>query len=218
MYDAEGSSTVRPNQRKTSKPPPTTNFCANHAVLSPNLQIASSNPQILKIHPSSLIPTMHPPADCFDLATLQHFQAFEGQVLKDVLYYYWLHPEREGSSGFLYYVEWVFDSNDALLLSAGQDSTALRVGTAADLVGTAGRLQDLHGKPIIQKAQAGRTSLWQPFLGRPLQSIRLSRRDDSEWYANDALLLDFGEAAMLVRLHEVEGMAVHLWGGMRDEG
>lgn len=154
---------------------------------------------------------MHPPTDCFDLAALQHFQAFEGQILKDVLYYYWLHPEREGSSGFLYYVEWVFDSNDALLLSAGQDSTALRVGAAADLVGTAGRLQALHGRAIIQKAQAGRAELWWPFLGRPLQSIRLSRRDDSEWYANDALLLDFGEAAILVRLHEVEGLAVHLW-------
>lgn len=149
------------------------------------------------------------PPDCFPLETIELFQAFEGRHLEGVNYYYWTHPDRD--AGFLYYLELLFDGNEALMLSSGEDSAAITVGSAAELVAMAGRLQQLHGQTIIQRYEGASMALWQPLLGDLLRTIQLSRHD-SGLYANDALLLDFGPAGrILVHLGKPEGLVVRAY-------
>lgn len=145
------------------------------------------------------------PPDCFPLETLEIFQSFEGQKLQGVNYFHWINPDSE--AGFLYYVELLFDSNEALLLSSGEDSTAIVVGQASELVATATRLQQLHGQAVIQRTNAGHSTLWSPLLHQILQNIHLSRHE-SGLYANDALLLDFGHPKILIHLGARGGLVV----------
>jgi hypothetical protein len=150
-----------------------------------------------------------PPPDCFKLEELEAFRSFEGQLLADVNYYLWLnHIEGEATPyRFLYFLELVFDSNDSLLLTSGEDSVAIRTGNANELIQTAETLRQMHGKIGIQRANAGAFPMWQTVIGKPLAGIHLSRNDDG-LYLNDALLLDFGVQQILVRLAAKEGLAV----------
>ncbi len=125
----------------------------------------------------------------------------------DVNYYLWLNQPGEGSAPrrFLYTLELVFENAGALLLSSGEDSEAICLIGAEELVETARRLQQLHGKALIQRVPAGVQPLWRESVGKVLTSIRLSR-NDAGLFLNDALLLDFGERRILVRLGEREGL------------
>ena len=154
-------------------------------------------------------PDDHTPPDCFRLEELETFQSFEGQLLADVNYYLWLNQTDDDAIPyrFLYTLELVFDSNDSLLLSSGEDSEAIRVIAAETLLETARQLQQLHGKISIQRLSAGAQPLWQPAIGKTLEGIRLSR-NEAGFYLNDALLLDFGKRRILVQLSEKEGLEI----------
>lgn len=147
------------------------------------------------------------PPDCFSLEEIQLLQSFEQQSLDNVQYYIWHNQAEAGTMPhrFLYALELIFDSGEPLLLSSGDDSEAIRMLTAENLVETAGRLQRLHGKPVIQRFSAGVQPMWRDVTGKTLQHIRLSR-NEAGLYLNDAVLLDFGDHRMLVRLSEREGL------------
>lgn len=153
------------------------------------------------------------PPECFNLNELQTFQSFEGQILQDVYYYMWLNrqPEGEPSYRFIYYLELLFDSNESLLLTSGEDSDAIHVGQTDALLETAERLRALHGIISIQRVHAGNFPLWQSALVHPLEAIRLSRHE-SGLYLNDALLLDFGRQRVLVQLSQREGLELSIYG------
>jgi hypothetical protein len=154
-------------------------------------------------------PQNHTPPDCFQLEELQVLQSFEGQLLDDVNYYLWLNQADDDSLPyrFLYALECLFDNQEALLVSVDEESTALRIVTAETLVKTFEAAQALHGKISLQRVNAGSFPIWEPAVGRKLEAIRLTRGDDG-LYLNDALLLDFGEYAVLVRLSLQEGVEV----------
>jgi len=147
------------------------------------------------------------PPGCFRLEELQILQSFENQLTADANYYLWLNRPQEGSAPqrFLYALELVFDNAGSLLLSSGEDSEAIRLIEAEELVETARRLQQLHGQAVIQRVPAGGQPLWRGFIGKTLSGIRLSR-NEAGLFLNDALLLDFGERRILVRLAEREGL------------
>lgn len=147
------------------------------------------------------------PPDCFLLEEIQAMQSFEKQVLDNVTYYIW-HDQPEAGTmphRFLYALELVFDSGESLLLSSGDDSEAIRLLTAESLVDTADKLKRLHGKPVIQRVPAGMQPVWREVVGAMLQHVRLSR-NEAGFYLNDAVLLDFAERRVLVRLSEREGL------------
>jgi hypothetical protein len=147
------------------------------------------------------------PPDCFLLEEIQALQSFEKQVLDGVNYYI-LHNQSEAGTmphRFLYALELVFDSGEALILSSGDDSEAIHLLTAEQIVETAHRLQRMHGKPVIQRIAAGIQPVWREVVGKALQHIRLAR-NEAGLYLNDATLLDFGEHRVLVRLNEREGL------------
>jgi hypothetical protein len=147
--------------------------------------------------------------DCFSLEALQTFQQFEGQVLTDLNYYFWINPGEAGEAAyrFLYFLEMIFDSNESLLLTCGDDSTAIRISEAAELVDTAKKLQALHHKIAIQRVSAGALPLWHPVIGTPLQAIRLSK-NEAGMYLNDAMLLDFEAHSIVVQLSRQEGLEI----------
>jgi len=153
----------------------------------------------------------HPdvPAECFQMEALSEFQSFEGFTLANVVYYLWLNQGGEASQPyrFIYYVELVFEENRALLLSSGEDSAAIQLGTAEELVETAKRLQELHGVVGIQRVQAGNFPLWQPALGQVLQAFRLSKHP-SGFYYNDAVVLDFGKTQIMISIGAKEGLEI----------
>ena len=151
---------------------------------------------------------IHPtPTDCFTLAELEIFQSFAGQALSDVNYYLWLNETGADAAPyrFLYFLELIFEGSGALLLSSGEDSTAIHVGGAETLVATAEQLRSLHGKIGIQRLVATHFALWQPAVGLFLEGINLTRNEEG-LYLNDALQLDFGDQKIVVQLAQKEGL------------
>ncbi|MBK8429013.1 MAG: hypothetical protein IPL27_25035 [Lewinellaceae bacterium] len=148
------------------------------------------------------------PPDCFRMEELEIFQSFENQTLVDVNYYLWLN-QAETEDGiplrFLYALELLFESNESLMLSSGEDSAAIRLIHAESLVNTARQLQELHGKVLIQRVSAVAQPLWEGVAWKVLEAIHLSR-NEAGLYHNDAVLLDFGSKRILVRLSEREGL------------
>jgi len=80
------------------------------------------------------------PLDSFRKEELEIFQSFENQTLVDINYYLWLNQaeqEEEAPLRFLYALELIFESSEALILSSGEDTEAIRVIDAQSLVDTA---------------------------------------------------------------------------------
>lgn len=156
-------------------------------------------------------PTHHDPTppDCFRLEELETLQSFENQALRDVNYYLWLNRAEAGSAPlrFLYALELVFEQPEALLLSSGEDSEAIRLIAPETLIDTARRLQTLHGRVSVQRVSAGAFSLWQPVVGRTLEGIRLSKTENG-LYLNDMVMLDFGFRRVMVQISGKEGLEV----------
>lgn len=144
------------------------------------------------------------PPDCFKQAEVEAFKTFENQRLVTVHYYLW---RANAKSSFLYAIELYFENGDTLLLSSGEDSEAIRIITAENLVDTALRLQVMHGEAQIQRIVANIQPLWREVVGASLQEIRLARHD-SGLYHNDAVLLDFGEMQIMLELGEKEGLVL----------
>ena len=150
------------------------------------------------------------PSDCFRLEELEYFQAIENQTLVSVNYYIWLHADalaQQENQGFLYFLELTFADHNSLLLTCGEDSTAIQVSTEADLLDTASRLHVLHGQASIQRLQADNSPIWQSLIGNTLTAINLSRHE-SGLYANTALELDFGDNQIVVQLAPKEGLEI----------
>jgi len=147
------------------------------------------------------------PPDCFLLEEIQAMQSFEQQALESVNYYIWHNQTEAGvmPHRFLYAIELVFEARESLLFSSGDDSEAIRLITAESLVETARRLQAMHGKSVVQRIAVGVQPVWRDVVGKVLQHIRLAR-NEAGLYLNDALLLDFDEHRVLIRLAEREGL------------
>jgi hypothetical protein len=156
--------------------------------------------------------TPNTPPDCFTLEALETFQQYEGRTLEAVNYYLWLNPGADGEASyrFLFYIELLFDDNMVLLLTSGEDSTAIHIGNAADLVDVAQQLKNLHDKITIQRVSANALPIWAEAVGKPLEAIRLSKNEDG-LYWNDALLLDFDAPQILVELAKTEGLGVRAY-------
>jgi hypothetical protein len=149
------------------------------------------------------------PSDCFRLEEIETLQSFEGSILSDLNYYLWINPPATAAAqGFLFFMEMIF-GQETLLLTSGEDSSAIRVSDAQTLVKTAERLQRLHGTAVIQRSFASGSALWKPLIGKPLRTVNLSKHDESGVYQNDALVLDFGDAQrVMVWLSGRDGLSV----------
>jgi hypothetical protein len=150
------------------------------------------------------------PPGFFTLEELQNLKSFEGLQLADVNYYLWLNQNGDEAGNpyrFLYALELVFDAGEALLLTSGEDSEAIRIIDAATLLDTAKMLHELNGAISIQRINAGAQPLWQPAETAVLTGIRLSPNDEG-LYHSDALVLDFGNHRVLVALSEKEGLVL----------
>jgi len=152
------------------------------------------------------------PPDCFRLEELEQLQTFENQILEQVNYYFWINQSELDAPPyrFLFFLELVFADLRSLLLTSGEDSTAMRVSTADELVKTAEALRALHDKIIIQRVAAENFPLWEGVQGKILSAIQLSKNEEG-LYANDALLLNFDAQKILVRLSRKEGLEVGLY-------
>jgi len=147
------------------------------------------------------------PPDCFRIEELQVFQSFEGQLLTDVNYFLWVNHLQEGQAflRFLYALELIFEGDETLLLTSGEDSEAIHISSPAELVKTAEVLRTLHNALTIQRFHAGSLPLWLPVMDKPLETIRLSKNEAGFCY-NDALVLDFDEKRILIRLSDKDGL------------
>ena len=151
------------------------------------------------------------PPDCFRREEVELFQSFEHQVLSGVDYYLWLDVTTQASEQpyrFLFALNLEFESGASLLICSGEDSEAIQVITVEKLLETATRLHQLHGQAIIQRMARDGQGCWQEVMGKKLEAIQLARHA-SGLYLNDALMLDFGTAGIVVELPEAgEGLEV----------
>lgn len=146
-------------------------------------------------------PSSFPP-DCFRQEEVEWFQSFENQKLETVHYFLW---RVHSGESFLHALELAFENGETLLLSADEDSDAIRVVSENSLAETARKLQKIHGEAVVQKMLAHAQPLWQDVPGKVLQGIRLSSHENG-LYQNDALLLDFGGKRILLQLSLKNGL------------
>ena len=141
------------------------------------------------------------PSNHFRLEELQTFLGFEHKTLSGVNYYLWVQDKTENASHFLFAMELQFDTGGRLLLSSGEDSAGISIITDDVLIETAKRLEQMHGHPVIQSMPRSNQGLWANITGTSLEEVQLSR-GENDLFRNDALMLRFEEAHILVRLVE----------------
>jgi hypothetical protein len=154
----------------------------------------------------TLAPT---PEDCFSLEALEVFQSFEGQTLETVNYYLWVNSIGDEGSlyRFLYFLELIFEGNETLLLTSGEDSTSISISTAGELVETASSLRDINNRISIERVLANPYQIWTDVLGSKLESINLTPNEE-RFYLNDGLMLDFGFKQVIIQLSQRDGLEV----------
>ncbi|MFM7152653.1 MAG: hypothetical protein ACKOZV_00850 [Bacteroidota bacterium] len=141
----------------------------------------------------------------FTLAELQIFQKAENTTLEGVDYYIWLDTESEQPVWqFLLAIELKLGEAGAVIVSAGEDTDAIRVIQQEELLKTAAALFRIHGKPVIQRASRDHQAPWNWVMNSVLQAVRLSRGDEGH-YLNDALMLDFGDKGLVIALNQDGG-------------
>lgn len=156
-------------------------------------------------HHSTTDPT---PEGCFSLDEISAFQSVTGEILADVNYYFWFNVNTPDQR-FLYYVEILFQSDNALILSSGEDSEAIRVTDAMSLIQQARTLMERNtGTPAIRQLNASESALWKPLLGKALDGIHLTK-NEAGLYDNDAMLLVFDGVQRIIALHPGGGLAIN---------
>jgi hypothetical protein len=153
--------------------------------------------------------TQKEPSGFFQLEEVSTFQEMQGEQLAEVTYYFWSHGEKQ-EQRFLLYIELLFASDNALILTSGEDSDGLKVNDAMSLIQHARTLMERNqGRPAVSQLPASASALWQPLLGKTLAHIRLSKETESGLYYNDALVLDFADATgIMISLNERGGISV----------
>ncbi|MEZ4927872.1 MAG: hypothetical protein R3A50_16435 [Saprospiraceae bacterium] len=141
------------------------------------------------------------PSNQFRLEELQTFLGFEHNTLSGVNYYLWVRGAAENSQHFLFALELQFETGGRLLLSSGEGSEAISVISDDALIEIAKRLEQMHGHPVIQSMPRSNQGLWANITGTSLEEVQLSRGENN-LFRNDALMLRFEEAHILVRLVE----------------
>ncbi|MFM7401595.1 MAG: hypothetical protein ACKO4W_11885 [Bacteroidota bacterium] len=141
----------------------------------------------------------------FTLAELQIFQKAENTTLEGVDYYIWLDTEAEQPVWkFLLAIELRMGAAGSVIISAGEDTDAIRVIQQEELLKTAAALFRIHGKPVIQRASRDHQAPWNGVINNILQAVRLSKSEEGH-YLNDAMMLDFGETGLVIALNQEGG-------------
>lgn len=141
----------------------------------------------------------------FTLSELEIFRQVENATLEGVDYYIWLDTEAEQPVWrFLLAIELRMGEAGSVIVSAGEDTDAVRVVQQEELLKTAAALYKIHGKPVIQRASRDHQIPWNGLINSTLQAIRLSKSEEG-YYLNDALMLDFGDTGLIIALNQDGG-------------
>lgn len=141
----------------------------------------------------------------FTLSELEIFRQVENATLEGVDYYIWLDTEAEQPVWrFLLAIELRMGEAGSVIVSAGEDTDAVRVIQQEELLKTAAALYKIHGKPVIQRASRDHQIPWNGLINSTLQAIRLSKSEEG-YYLNDALMLDFGDTGLIIALNQDGG-------------
>jgi hypothetical protein len=145
------------------------------------------------------------PEGHFTLGELQTFQRAENTTLEGVDYYIWLDTGAEQPVWqFLHAIELKLGESGTVIISAGEDTDAIRVIQQEELLKTASALYRMHGKPVIQRASRDHQAPWSGVMNSVLQAVRLSKSEEGH-YLNDALMLDFGDTGLIIALNQDGG-------------
>jgi hypothetical protein len=148
------------------------------------------------------------PQGFFQLEELEAFRQLEGEQLAEVNYYFWNHTAA-ANERFLLYIELLFQSDNALILTSGEDSEEIAMRDAKSLLEHGRTLMERNeGRPAMGQLTATASALWQPAQNLALEGVRLSKDAESGLYHNDALQFDFGAHKIVVALNERGGLAV----------
>ncbi len=141
----------------------------------------------------------------FTLSELEIFRQIENATLEGVDYYIWLDTEAEQPVWrFLLAIELRMGEAGSVIVSAGEDTDAVRVVQQEELLKTAAALYKIHGKPVIQRASRDHHIPWNRQINSTLQAVRLSKSEEG-YYLNDALMLDFGDTGLIIALNQDGG-------------
>jgi hypothetical protein len=154
--------------------------------------------------PSSAQPT---PPDCFQQTEAETLLRAEGRQANALRYYLWHRSAAE--IGFLYALEIGFVEGESLWVAYDEEAHGLRIVDASRLAHVAQSLQALHGEAIIKRLDAHLQPLWAGTVGATLLHVLLSPREDG-LYANDALMLDFGQKRVLLAVGQAGEPGIQL--------
>ena len=141
------------------------------------------------------------PPDCFAQEELEAFLALEHLLLENVFYYVVPAP----TMSYLHAIEMVFAGYGPVVLAADAEEPAIRVLAQEALLEAA---YGVRAQGLTMERLAAQTSaLWASVPGTPLLSVLLSKNEDG-LSLNDALVLQFKDARLLVSLHKTAGLSV----------
>jgi hypothetical protein len=137
-------------------------------------------------------------ATYFDTEDIFDLKAAERKTLKSVIYHIWQNKFKTGETfEFLDKLELIFTDNSRLVLSASEDNEP-GIIVVRDFDAEKNRLLLLHefgGKIDHVSEDLSSNALWEPMIGRKLESVGVVDEGDN-CYLSDALLLDFGNEKM----------------------
>jgi hypothetical protein len=137
-------------------------------------------------------------------AELLRLKEIEYKQISGVFYHLWIN--RATPSEILEIIDWIellFDDGSHIYFTGGEESDAIRVREEAP-VRNPERLKEFGGKILFETREVTGSDVWLDAIGKPIIGIELPS-DDRKKYLSNAMLFDFGDHKVEIRLIE-EGL------------
>lgn len=149
---------------------------------------------------------------------LQLLLGMEGKTIEKVLYHQWVNnADAEGTMHFIDYMELLFMDHTKILLHRPDEQERITPSIQVDIAAlNADVIKEFKGKIKYVTKDFSETLLWKDLIGNPITAVLLDE-DEPGIYTTEALVLEAGEAKVLIGLSMGEGLEAGPFGIVDDE-
>ncbi|MDP1725627.1 MAG: hypothetical protein Q8M15_02500 [Bacteroidota bacterium] len=149
---------------------------------------------------------------------LQLLLGMEGKTIEKVLYHQWVNNAGiEGTMHFIDYMEMRFSDQTKILLHRPDEQERITPLIHVDIAAlNADVIKEFKGKIKYVTKDFSETLLWKDLIGNPITAVLLDE-DEPGAYTTEALVLEAGEAKVLIGLSMGEGLEAGPFGIVDDE-
>ncbi|MBC7382986.1 MAG: hypothetical protein H7296_08320 [Bacteroidia bacterium] len=145
-------------------------------------------------------------------------QGMEGKLLQMVYYHQWVNnADTNGIMHFIDYMELQFTDGTKVVLHRPDEQECILPLLMVNIPAlNAAVVKEFNGKIKYVTKDFSDTLLWRGLIGRPLTAVLLDE-DEPGMYTTEALVLEAGEAKVLIGLSMGEGLEAGPFGIVDDE-